>query len=182
MTDSEIIRLFFARSEKAIRACKTQYGRLCRSVAMHILGRREDAEEAESDTYLKAWNAIPPEEPARLGAYLAAVCRRLSIDRLRADKSRKRGGGDYRLSVEELDGTLADLSEGPAETAEWKDLIERFLDTLSADQRRIFLLRYWWTLSVKEVARETSCGESAVKMSLSRSRAKLREFLEKEGY
>lgn len=182
MTDNEIIRLFFARSEKAIRACRLQYGRLCRSVAMHVLGRREDAEEAENDTYLRAWNAIPPEEPAHLGAYLAAVCRRLSINRLRADKSRKRGGGGYRLSVEELDGTLADLSDGPAQTAEWKDLIERFLDTLSADQRRIFLLRYWWALTVKEVARETSCGESAVKMSLSRSRAKLREFLEKEGF
>ena len=182
MTDSEIIRLFFARSEKAIHACRAQYGRLCRCVAMHILGRREDAEETENDTYLRAWNAIPPEEPAHLGAYLAAVCRRLSIDRLRADNSRKRGGGEYRLCADELEGTLAELADGPAETAELKDLIERFLDTLPADQRRIFLLRYWWTFSIKEVAREVSCGESAVKMSLSRSKAKLRAFMEKEGY
>ena len=182
MTDSEIIRLFFARNEKAIRACKAQYGRLCRSVAMHILGRREDAEEAESDTYLRAWNAIPPEEPAHLGAYLAAVCRRLSIDRLRADKSRKRGGGEYLLCVEELSGTLVDLSDGPAESAEWKDVIERFLDSLPEETRRIFLLRYWWGLSIKEVTRETFFSESAVKMLLARSRGKLREFLEREWY
>ena len=180
MNDSEIIRLFFARDERAVAECRKRYGGLCRSVATHILGSKEDAEEAENDAYLRAWNAIPPECPARLGAYLAAVCRRLAIDRLRAEKSRKRGAGEYILALDELTETLADLSDGPAEQTELRDGIERFLDTLPQQQRRIFLLRYWWALSVKEIARETGAGESAVKQSLARARAKLREFWERE--
>ena len=140
MDDAEIIRLFFARSENAIKESRLKYGALCRSLAMRVLGSREDAEETENDTYLRAWNTIPPTSPSSLGAYLAAVCRRLSIDRLRAAKSKKRGGGTYETSLAELDDTVADVSADFADAAALSDLrritdryVEAEIDRLLAD-------------------------------------------------
>ena len=181
MDDAEIIRLFFARSENAIKESRLKYGALCRSLAMRVLGSREDAEETENDTYLRAWNTIPPTSPSSLGAYLAAVCRRLSIDRLRAAKSKKRGGGTYETSLAELDDTVADVSADFADAAALSDALNRFLDTLSPAARVVFMRRYWWCMPVKEIAASMGMKESAVKMSLARTREKLRDYLEGEG-
>ncbi len=179
MEDKEILELYFQRNERAVKESALKYGRLCRSAAMRILGRKEDAEEAENDTYLHAWNAIPPAEPTHLGAYLAALCRRLSIDRLRYEKRLKRGAGQYVEALEELDSVSSGAPD-PAEEAELKDLLERFLARLPDETRAIFLQRYWWFLSVKEIARMHSMSESAVKMQLSRARQQLRRDLEGE--
>lgn len=177
MDDNEIIALYFERSENAIKESRRKYGRLCRAAAMRILGSREDAEETENDTYLRAWNAIPPTRPVSLGAYLAAVCRRLAIDRLRANKSRRRGAGQYTQALEELDD-LASNAPDPADLAELKDLLERFLQGLEPGTRALFLQRYWWFMSVKEIARGSGMSESAVKMRLARARNALRQQLE----
>lgn len=179
MEDREIVALYFQRSERAVKESRLKYGRLCRGVAMRVLGSREDAEEAENDTYLRAWNSIPPESPVHLGAYLAAVCRRLSIDRLRAEKRLKRGAGQYVQTLSELDEAVASVPD-PADAAALKDLLERFLSSLSPEAREIFLKRYWWFLSVKEIALQCGMRESAVKMQLFRTREKLREYLEGE--
>ena len=177
MEDKDIIELYILRNERALKESGKKYGRLCRGVAMRILGNKEDAEETENDTYLRAWNTIPPAEPQSLGAYLAAICRRLSIDRLRTQKRAKRGAGKYTASLDELDAAVSDLPD-PADAAALKDAIKRFLAALPEENRSIFLQRYWWFLSVKEIAREQGMSESAVKMQLARTRNKLREYLE----
>ena len=177
MDDSQIVALYFARDQRAVKESRSKYGRLCRSVAMRVLGNREDAEEAENDTYLRAWDSIPPAEPKHLGAYLAAVCRRLSIDRLRAGARQKRGAGQYISSLDELDHAVADLND-PADEAALKDALERFLGTLKPDARDLFLKRYWWFLSIRDIARQTGKSESAVKTALARTREQLRAYLE----
>lgn len=180
MDDQGILQLYYLRSEKAIKESQTKYGRLCRSLAMRILGSREDAEETENDTYLRAWDTIPPTEPASLGAYLAALCRRIAIDRLRNRKRLKRGGGTYTETLEELDRSLAAVDGDPADKIALQDALERFLRSLPPEQRRIFLQRYWWMLSIKEIARDCGKSESAVKMTLARAREKLKDELEGE--
>ncbi len=179
MEDREIVALYLERSERALGETKRKYGRLCRAAAMRILGSREDAEEVENDAYLRAWNAIPPAEPVYLGAFMAAVCRRLAIDRLRANKRLKRGAGQYARALEELEESVSGAPD-PADEAALRDAIERFLDSLPEETRDIFMKRYWWFLSVKEIAAETGLGESAVKMRLSRTRAELKRYLEGE--
>ena len=178
MDDQSIIRLYFARSENAIKESKKKYGALCRGLAMRITGSREDAEETENDTYLRAWDTIPPAEPDSLGAYLAAVCRRLAIDRLRAAKRRKRGGGAYETSLAELDETVADVAADPADEAALRDLLTRFLAALPEQPRTVFMQRYFWCRTVKEIAADTGLGESAVKMTLARAREKLKKDME----
>lgn len=178
MEDAGIIRLFFARSENAIKESQKKYGRLCRGLAMRVLGNRQDAEETENDTYLRAWNTIPPAEPAYLGAYLAAVCRRIAIDRLRAAKRLKRGGGVYAESLQELDDAVADVTADFTDAAALSDALSRFLNGLTPEARTVFLQRYWWCMSVKEIAAGQGMRESAVKMSLARTRTKLKDYLE----
>lgn len=179
MEDKDIIELYILRDERAVKESGKKYGRLCQGVAMRILGNREDARETENDTYLRAWNTIPPTEPKSLGAYLAAICRRLSIDRLRSEKRKKRGAGEYTASLDELDAAVSDLPD-PADAAALKDALKRFLAALPEESRDIFLKRYWWFLSVKEIARRYDMSESAVKMQLARMRNKLRDDLKGE--
>ena len=178
MEDADIIRLYFERSENAISESQKKYGALCRGLAMRITGNREDAEETENDTYLRAWDTIPPARPESLGAYLAAVCRRLAIDRLRHSKRKKRGGSAYDASLEELDGAVADCSADPADEAALRDTLTRFLTALSDQSRTVFMQRYFWCMTVKEIAADTGMRESAVKMTLARAREKLRIYLE----
>lgn len=182
MDDRSIIELYCLRDENAVRETQLKYGRLCRALAMRLLGSREDACETENDTYLRAWNTIPPAEPRSLGAYLAAVCRRLSIDRLRKRGSKKRGGGVYEESLEELDGVFVSPDSDPADGIALRDALTRFLNALPPEPKRVFLLRYWWFLNVKEIARDCGMSESAVKSGLARTRNRLKDYLEKEGF
>lgn len=183
-TDAELIGLFIQRDQTALAGTQQKYGGLCRSIAKNILGSREDAEECLNDALLKIWESIPPNRPENLSGYLVTVCRRLAIDRRRGALREKRGGGMPELPLDELSACLAspdrpeDVFDGRALT----DAVNRFLDTLPAETRVMFILRYWYCLPVSEIAAEVGGGASRVKMTLMRTRKKLRACLEQEGY
>jgi len=183
MEDEKIIRLYFARDEQAIAETDIKYGRSCRAVAENILTNRQDSEECVNDTYLAAWNAIPPTYPVHLSAYLIGIVRKLSLMCLRRRYADRRGGGEYALCYEELEaavGASASL-EDELELKELAGEIEAFLSTLSRDDRRIFMCRYWLIASVAQIAESTGFSSSKVKSSLHRSRTKLKTHLVKEG-
>ena len=182
MEDAEILRLFNARSETAISESRRKFGPLIRALALRLLQSREDAEETENDTYLKVWNAVPPAQPLPLAPYFSAVCRRTALDRLRARTRAKRGAGAYEESLSELAEVIPDGDDGRmyADAVALKDALNAFLSALTPDARLIFLRRYWWFCSVEEIARDRGMTQGAVKMSLSRTRAKLKDYLKEE--
>lgn len=184
MTDGEILALYRLRDQRASAETQTQYGALCRAAAKALLGSDQDAEECVNDTLLRLWESIPPAAPANLGGYCLTVCRRIALDRRRRQHAEKRGAGEVQICMEELENVLA-APERPDDAYDTKALsgaIARFLDTLPAQARVMFVLRYWSCLPVAEVARQCGCGVSKVKMSLLRTRNKLRDYLEIEGY
>lgn len=180
MDDQQIIRLFWNRSESAIRETAAKYGSYCRTIAEHILCNREDSEECVSDTWLRAWNAIPPERPRKLSVYLGKITRNLALDRLKERSAEKRGGDQILLALEELDGFLigTDDTEQVLDMLAATDAINHFLASLPKQSRTIFLRRYWYFYSVREIARDCGISASKVKMSLLRSRKKLKIALE----
>ena len=181
MEDERIVALFFERSELAIRALDDKYGALCRAVAFNILADAQDAEECVSDAYLGAWNAIPPARPNPLRAYIIKIVRNLSVKADRTTRAVKRSG--YTVALEELDECIADKKtvEDTVEAAELGGIIERFLDTLSAKERVIFMRRYAFADSYAEIAERVGVSEKNVSVRLSVTRQKLRQFLiEKE--
>ena len=183
MEDSEIIALFFARDEKAIDESSRKYGSLCRTVAGRILDSVQDTEECVSDTWLRAWDAIPPEHPKRLDAFFAKITRNLALDRWRSSHTKKKGGGETELCLEELKNTLSPESDAdPVDRMILRELLNCFLRGLSAETREIFLLRYWYFCPVKEIAQRTGKSTAAVKVTLHRTRESLRQYLEKEGF
>lgn len=183
MTDYDIVKLYFERSEKAISETDKKYGRYCLTVAENILRSKADSEECVNDTYLKAWNSIPPQKPQKLSTYLGKITRNLAINRYKHYSAEKRGGGETELILSELENCLS--SESSTEKAVDEKLlikaIENFLKGESKEKRRIFLLRYWYAFSISEIAKELSQSESKVTSTLFRLRNKLREHLEKEG-
>lgn len=183
MDDGAIISLYWERSERAIEATQEKYGAYCLSVACGILRSRAEAEECVNDMYLRAWEAMPPERPARLPAFLGRITRNLALDRLKIRARQKRGGGQLTLALEEL-GECVPAGDDPAKCVDGlalSDVLDRFFASLNEDARVIFLRRYWYMLSVDEVARGLGVSRSKVKSSLMRSRARLRDMLEKEG-
>ncbi len=183
MQDRELIRLFWQRDEQAIALTKTCHGHYLRAVASRILALPEDVDEVENDTYLGLWNSIPPAEPDPLRPYAGTICRRLSINRLKAETSLKRGSGEMRQSLEELEECLPGPEGGDsaAEALELEEIVEAFLKSLGKRERQIFLQRYWYVYSLGEIAACFGISEAAVKMSLYRTREKMRQYLEKEG-
>ncbi len=182
MDDKEIIGLFWSRSENAITECEKKYGRICRQLAGRILDSREDAEEAERDAYLKAWQTIPPQRPDSLCAYLSVLCRRRALDIWRGRHRDKRGGHQIPLLLSELAecGPEGD-EEKMIDTMVLREVLDRFLASLPKRTRVLFMKRYWWSYSISELAEEFSMNESTVCSALKRAREKLRERLEKEG-
>ncbi len=160
MEDKEIIALFFARSEDAIRALDTKYGALCHSLAYHIVNDRRDAEECVNDAWLGAWNAIPPARPDPLATYLCKIVRNLALKRYWSKAAAKRGGG-FAVALEELEPCLAapDTAESQLEARELACIIEGFLDTLSQENRVIFLRRYWFGDSGRDIAGRVGLSE-----------------------
>ena len=183
MEEKEIIDLYWARSETAIRETDKKYGKFCHSIAYNILFDHADSEECVNDTYLHTWNAIPPRRPNKLSAFLGRITRNLALNRYDREKAQKRGGGQLELAVEELADCLPDPNtvERQMEDKELAEALNRFLDGLPGEARKIFLRRYWQLCTVKEIAVLYGISESKVKMSLMRTRGKLRLFLEKEG-
>ena len=182
MEDSQIIDGFFRRDPEAITAVQEKYGRRCLTAAGHILPDARDAEECVSDVWLRLWNAIPPERPSALRAWLGRITRNLSLDRWKAGRTQSRGAGMETL-LGELDECIPD-HRGPEQAAEERVLAEcvsAFLRGQTADNRYIFLRRYWYGEDIAAIAKRLDCGESRVKSVLFRTRKALRAFLEKEG-
>ena len=174
MDDKEIIALYFARSEEAIVESEKKYGAYCRTIAGNILPIRADAEECVSDTWLRAWGAIPPSRPERLGAFLGRITRNLALDRLRSNK------GAVREELSEC-LTLGDPTAGMVDRVVLTAALDRFLAGLPQKKRKLFLRRYWYFSTVEELARDFGMSESGVKMTLLRLRRELRAQLKQEG-
>ena len=182
MEDSQIISLYFQRDESALTETDRKYGPFCRHMAGNILTRPEDAEECVNDTYHAAWNAIPPEKPNPLQAYLCRLTRNIAVTRYHAGKAAKRNSR-YDVALDELEGCLAGWRtvEGELEAKELAQAIGRFLDGLNKEQRTLFVRRYWYADSVAELGRVTGAGSAAVSARLFRIRRKLKTYLEQEG-
>ncbi len=183
MDDQEIIGLYWARSEAALSATADKYGRYCYGIAYAVLADRGDSEECVNDTYLRAWEAIPPRRPQRLGTFLGKLTRNLALDRYRYKHRERRGGGQLPLALEELGDCVsgADYGQQLPDELTLAEALNRFLGELPSRTRRIFLRRYWYFSSIQEIAADFALGESRVKMTLLRTRQKLRDYLEKEG-
>ena len=184
MDDELIVQLYWDRSESAISETDRKYGAYCNSIAYGILQNKEDAEESVSDTYMDAWNSMPPHHPSILATFLGKITRRISIDRWRSMTRLKRGGGEVVLALEELEQCVAG-GHSPEQVIEKQELakaINRFLDTLPTPERRVFLARYWYMDSIQEIATHFRFSQSKVMSMLFRTRNKLRRQLEKEGY
>ncbi|MBQ7581188.1 MAG: sigma-70 family RNA polymerase sigma factor, partial [Lachnospiraceae bacterium] len=178
-TDNEIIELFWMRNENAILETEAKYGNYCFSVANNILVNREDAEECVSDTWLTAWNTIPPKRPKVLRLFLARITRRGAFDRYRRNTAGKRGGGEITQSLDELADCLPAPSSVEMELSaqEMKTCISAFLVTLPERDADVFLRRYFYVESVPEIAKRYALKESNVLMVLSRTRKKLEQHL-----
>lgn len=180
MDDTKIIELFWARNEDAIAETDAAYGKKLRILANRILGSREDAEESVSDTYMKTWETVPPQRPTYFYAFLASICRHLSFHRLDWKHAAKRHAEVVSLT-DEMALCIPDTShERELESKEIGRLLNDFLATLPKETRLIFLRRYWHVDTIAEIAARYGITESKVKMQLSRTRARLASYLEKE--
>lgn len=184
MEDSQIIKLYIDRDEQALVHTKENYSDYCRYIANNILGSREDADEALNDTWLAAWNSIPPHMPMCLRTFLGRLTRNISLKRVRNDKAVKRGGTETRVIFEEIEDWLKSSQDVEKEISH-KALvgaINSFLDSVSDTERCVFVSRYWYMRSVSDIAHEYSFSESKIKSMLFRMRKRLYERLEKEGF
>lgn len=182
MEDSRIVELYWERSQQAISESVEKYGSYLDRIAYNILFDREDAEECVSDTWLDAWNAMPPHRPSVLSAFLGKITRRISIDRWRRKHAEKRGGGELMLALEELADCVSgkDDVQDELQRRELTERLQAFLDALPVTERRVFLCRYWYVEPVRSIALRFGFSESKVTSMLYRTRQKLRTQLEQE--
>ena len=182
MDDQKIVDLYWERSESAIKETQRKYGKYCHSIAYTILHSDEDAEECVNDTLLRAWGAIPPAKPSRLSTFLGKITRNLSLDRWEKNNAKKRSG-PVELVLDELSECIPDADSmlDPTDKIALSDAINSFLEELPVQTRQIFMRRYWFMSSVKDIARDVDMSESAVKVSLMRTRNAFKAHLEKEG-
>lgn len=184
MEDSRIIELFQNRDEEAIRQTERKYSRYLYVIAQNILNNAEDSSECVNDTYLKAWNTIPPNLPPRLACYLGKITRELSIGRWHKSRTKKRGGTQYALSLDELEECVPSGSspEQEADAELLTKTIRDYLQGCKEEARTVFLQRYYFCDSIKFIAENRGMSESKVKSLLYRTRLALKEYLEKEGF
>ena len=180
MEDEQIVALYWERSEAAITETKQKYNGYCSVIANNILNSHEETEECVSDTWLKAWNSMPPKKPSLLSLFLGKITRNLAINRARSLSAEKRGSGQLSLCLDEL-AECVGQGESVSEGLELKNALNDFLRGLKPETRQIFMQRYWYMFSISEIAEKNFMTESAVKTSLSRTRTALKEYLEKEG-
>lgn len=183
MEDNEILTLYFQRNEQAIGESEKKYGKYCFSIAHRALGTKEDAEECVNDTWLAAWSRIPPAKPDSLRAFFGRITRNLAVSRFRRLSAEKRGGGQISLAADELAEILPASTPTPDEEAETKELTEavgRFLRSLPEKECSTFLCRYYFLYPTEEIAKKQGLKENYVRTLLSRTRAKLKDYLEKE--
>ncbi len=184
MEDLRIVELYWKRDADAIPATSEKYGGYCASIARNILGNEEDAEECVNDTWLGAWNSMPPHRPSVLPAFLGKITRNLSFNRRRHTRAEKRGGGELPLVLEELSECVSgrDSVEGELNRRELLEAIDAFLSGLTPEKRMVFVCRYWYADSVRDIAARVGRTESHVSMTLTRLRRKLHEDLTKGGF
>jgi RNA polymerase sigma-70 factor (ECF subfamily) len=183
MNDCEIVKLYWDRDPDAIGQSRQKYGNYCYAIAYNILQNREDADECVNDTWLGAWDSMPPHRPDLLSSFLGKITRRLSLNRRRSHTALKRGGGLAEVTLSELEECLpaAETVEQTVEAEELADLLDGFLRSLPETDCSLFLCRYWYCQSVTVIARRFGWGESRVKMRLLRIRQQLKTRLEEEG-
>lgn len=184
MDDAKIVQLYWDRNEQAISVTANKYGNYCTSIAINILGNREDAEECVNDTYMNAWNSMPPHRPSILSTFLGKIVRNLSFNRYKHNTADKRGGGELPVVLDELSDLVSgkDDVEQESEHKELVKSIDAFLDTLSPEKRSIFISRYWYTDSISEIAVRHGMNDGAVSMTLNRLRLKLHNYLLERGF
>lgn len=184
MDDKSIIDLYLDKSEQAISETSVKYGKYCFSIAFNILSDKEDSEESVNDTYLAAWNNIPPRVPSILSTFLGKITRNISLNRWKSRRAYKRGGGEVPLALDELEECIS-TGESVEDTFEKKELLRsmnRFLDALPDTERNLFVCRYWYLDPIHDIAQRFGFTESKVTSMLHRIRGKLRKHLEKEGF
>lgn len=184
MEDAKIVDLYFERNESALKETADKYGNYLFKIAYGILADDEDSEESVNDTYLSAWNSIPPHRPTVLRTYLSKLTRRISIDLFRKKTSKKRADSQYALSLSELEDCVSAESslEEEMENKELSKALSDFLRTLKKDARVLFVSRYYFCDSLKDAAKHAGVSESKAKTTLHRTRLRLRDYLLKEGF
>ena len=182
MEDEKIIQLFFERSEQAIRELDIKYGKICHKLSYNIVNSRQDAEECVNDAYLGAWNAIPPVHPNPLLSYIVKIVRNISLKIYWKKQAAKRSG-QYTMALEEIEGCIADprTVEEEIEAKELARIIEAFLDTLTLENRVIFMRRYWFADSYKDIAEFVGLSEKNISVRLTRIREKMKQYLLERG-
>lgn len=183
LTDDAIIKLYWERSENAVAESDAKYGSACFSIANRILADRQDAEECVADTWLHAWNAIPPQRPEHLFAFFAKITRNLALNRYKSGKAAKRTGNEAALALAELEECVpgADNTEEHCIQRELTAGINRFLQSLPQRDRNIFIRCYFYVQPVRQIAAHYHIREGSVSMNLTRTRRKLKNYLKSEG-
>ena len=184
MEDGRIVELYWARDQGALSTTAEKYGAYCGTIAGNILGSAEDAEECVNDTWLRAWNAMPPERPRVLSACLGRITRNLSLSRLAKLRAEKRGGGQAEAAIDELGDLVSDRDtpEAALDRRELVRAIDGFLGTLPRNRRELFLRRYWYFDSIPALASRFGMTENNVSVTLSRLRHALRDYLTERGF
>lgn len=184
MEDVKIIQLYWDRDESAISETAMKYGSYCTSIAKNILGNHDDALECVNDTYLNAWNSMPPHRPNLLRTFLGKITRNLSFNKYKHSHADKRGCGETPAVLDELSECVSGKEnvEQEIEYQELVKIIDEFLDSLSLEKRKMFVCRYWYNDSISEIAKQFRMKENAVSMTLRRIRSKLRQYLVARGY
>lgn len=184
MEDNKIIALYFQRDEQAIAESQAKYGRYCFGIAQTLLNSPQDSEECVSDTFLRAWNSIPPHKPRQLRLFLGRITRNLCVDRLRSSTAQKRGGGEAELALSELSECIS-AGGDPADALELMQLqqaVGRFLHTLPRRERDLFLCRYFYVETYPDIAKRFHIRQANARLILSRVRKKLHDYLTQEGF
>ena len=184
MNDSQIVNMYWERNEKAVEETQKKYGSFCYSVAYSILCNEEDAKECVNDTYLDAWNSIPPHKPSVLSAFLGKITRRISIDKWRNKNAARRGGGQITDTLDELAECIPDSNgiEKQLEEKALNETINSFIKSLPEKEQKIFICRYWYLDSIKSISEQFGFSQSKVTSMLFRTREKLRKILMEEGF
>lgn len=180
--DEKIIEMFFARSEQGIRELDDKYGKICRNLSYNILNNRQDAEECVNDAYLGVWNAVPPAKPNPLLAYICRIVRNISLKSYYRKEAAKRGNR-YTVAMEEIEACIQEPNtvEAEIDAGELTHIIEDFLDTLTPENRVIFMRRYWFLDSCKEISGIMGLTENNITVRLTRIRQKMKEYLAEKG-